>query len=435
MVKRKVVTRGRSQHPGVKLKRRVRPGGADVWLARWVDPVTGDEREASLTALGLTNNQGRRAWAIAKASQLAEERQALALGLIAREGPRDVRSAVTSYLDRAAGRLRGSTIETYRESLDLLVQWCDQVGVRDLGSLDPPSVMRLRDWLVALPRQRDREKKRKGRPRSAMRVNRDIGAIKTLLLEARRHGRLPRLDREALGDGLRKLRAEQDQPEYLRSPELRQLLEAAMRHDAARFAMTRAEKAAGEAGGVTRHEAVAPLVLAAILTGCRIGELVSLEWPNVRLDGAGEIEIRAARSKTRRGRLVDLAVCPTLAQWLARLRLASGGVGLVFGITQGTADAARKHRLEQYGAPRFSWQRLRQTCATFLTCAPGIFGGASAYRSAAQLGHSVAVAERHYLGLLRDIPREARTLEAAMGIEDLAEQVATQGRLARAAVG
>jgi hypothetical protein len=43
--------------------------------------------------------------------------------------------------------------------------------------------------------------------------------------------------------------------------------------------------------------------------------------------------------------------------------------------------------------------------------------------SARQLGHSVTVAEKHYLGVVRGIPREARTLEAAMQIEDLARQV------------
>ena len=62
-------------------------------------------------------------------------------------------------------------------------------------------------------------------------------------------------------------------------------------------------------------------------------------------------------------------------------------------------------------------------CGTFLTNAPGIFGAASAYRSARQLGHSVAIAERHYLGLLRGIPREAHTLDEAMGIEDLLDEI------------
>jgi hypothetical protein len=40
-----------------------------------------------------------------------------------------------------------------------------------------------------------------------------------------------------------------------------------------------------------------------------------------------------------------------------------------------------------------------------------------------QLGHSVLVAEKHYAGLIRGIPIEARTLEAAMQIEREADQV------------
>jgi hypothetical protein len=43
--------------------------------------------------------------------------------------------------------------------------------------------------------------------------------------------------------------------------------------------------------------------------------------------------------------------------------------------------------------------------------------------SAKQLGHSVVVAERNYLGVHRGIPREARTLEAAMQIEDVMRAV------------
>jgi hypothetical protein len=86
-------------------------------------------------------------------------------------------------------------------------------------------------------------------------------------------------------------------------------------------------------------------------------------------------------------------------------------------------EAARRRLVKPYGAPRFSWQNLRQTTGTFLTNAPGIFGAASAFMSARQLGHSVAIAEKHYLGVVRGIAREARTLEQAMQIEDLARVV------------
>ena len=39
------------------------------------------------------------------------------------------------------------------------------------------------------------------------------------------------------------------------------------------------------------------------------------------------------------------------------------------------------------------------------------------WMSARQLGHSVAIAERHYLGVHRGIPKDAHTLEAAMQVE------------------
>ena len=43
--------------------------------------------------------------------------------------------------------------------------------------------------------------------------------------------------------------------------------------------------------------------------------------------------------------------------------------------------------------------------------------------SARQLGHSVQVAERHYLGVIKNIPATATTLEAAMQIEDHMQRV------------
>ena len=39
-----------------------------------------------------------------------------------------------------------------------------------------------------------------------------------------------------------------------------------------------------------------------------------------------------------------------------------------------------------------------------------------AFRESRQLGHSITIAERCYVGLLRGIPNTARTVEAAMRI-------------------
>src|SRR5262249_26484355 len=128
-------------------------------------------------------------------------------------------------------------------------------------------------------------------------------------------------------------------------------------------------------------------------------------------------------TKTKRARTVGLEVSPTLRRLLAALN-EQNDTGNVLGITYDGAAAAAKRLKADFGAPaQFGWQVLRSTCGTYLTNAPSIFGAASAYQSAKQLGHSVAIAEKHYVGVLRSIPCTATTLEAAMEIEPLVERV------------
>lgn len=54
--------------------------------------------------------------------------------------------------------------------------------------------------------------------------------------------------------------------------------------------------------------------------------------------------------------------------------------------------------------------------ALTLTSAPAIYGAASAFMSAKRLGHSVTVAEKHHVGIVKVSP-EARTIEQAMQVE------------------
>jgi len=56
--------------------------------------------------------------------------------------------------------------------------------------------------------------------------------------------------------------------------------------------------------------------------------------------------------------------------------------------------------------------------------------GSALARSLEKLGHSVAVAERHYLNVHRGIPRDSRTLEAAMQLEDAELVLVAQAELA-----
>ena len=200
---------------------------------------------------------------------------------------------------------------------------------------------------------------------------------------------------------------------------MKRLLDAALSHDAECFSATRAEHAGNGTPGTTpRYEPIAPVVVTALITGLRFSHLLGLKWCDVDLTGHGEI-VPEAGSYTKRTGVVDLVISPELKRMLSALKKAKDPDGeRVFLTTPGEAKAALRRLLREYGAPKQStWQAFRRSCGCYLTNAPGIFGAASAYRSAKQLGHSVQVAERHYVDIVRGIPPEARTLEAAMQIE------------------
>ena len=94
------------------------------------------------------------------------------------------------------------------------------------------------------------------------------------------------------------------------------------------------------------------------------------------------------------------------------------------------ANAALRGLVREYEAPPRHGEAMRRSIGTYLTNVPGIFGAASAYRSAKHLGHSVTVAEKHCAGLGRGIPSTLETLEAAIGIESQAQKSDTLPKLA-----
>jgi integrase len=242
------------------------------------------------------------------------------------------------------------------------------------------------------------------RRRSPAAVNFELAVIKSMIEALRRTGTLT-LSSDDIADNLRLLSLEHARPDPLRPAQIRDLLTAAARHD-------------------EDHPAIRPLVIFMLLTGMRLGEAKRVTWADVDLH---EQTIRVVAGKTKRERTVDMTVSPALARMLTAMR-GAGKSGRVFA---GPTAKARLRLIADYGAPAFQWSTrnsrpgersvptLRSTCGTYLANAPGIFGGASARRTADQLGHSVDVAERHYLGAMRRIPADAKTLEDAMEIADL----------------
>lgn len=377
----------RSPHPGVK----VLELATGAMVARWVDPVSKRQEQVNLRKLGKTSAEARRRWCMDKAAKLAELRAAVAGGraLPTRLG---MAETLANYLERF------DNIGTRRDkngSLRPFVAWCVTHGAADTADLTPSHLALFADYWF----------RPKTSKLSLSTRNKNIVAVAVFTNWLRDIGAAPLLTAEDVRRKLRRRPGPVSEIKFLRQPELRGLFEACLRHDRD----SQAESAAG------------PYMLLAFLTGCRREELRRLEWNEIDLH-AQEIRLPAHKVKTKRSRCIDLSVCPVAVRLLERLRLTTPGdrvfptlgVGSVWWLT---------HRLrKKYGAPAFTMHSLRRSCGTYLTCAPNLYGAASAFMSAKRLGHGVEVAEAHYAGVLRDLPAH-KTLEEVAGIADLADAV------------
>ncbi len=420
MTKHRVARRRLDRH-GVKLLRLA----TGACVARWHDPLSGRQAQANLNNLGLSSVAQRQQWAAAKAHTLAATRAAIASGSVVAERA-SLLDAVKGWLARYTHE---GTAQSYKMLADRFAAWAVHRGVRDVQGLTPPMLAAYRDdYARSIARApvhgaRRGAKAEGSRRRAPSSVNLGLTVAKMFLSWARRRGWTPNLSDDTIAESLVGVKVPKQAIRFLRPAELRKLLEAARRHDAA-------------TPDNPRHTAapVAPFVLAVLLSGGRFDEVASLRWDEVDLQ-AGEIRLPAARVKTRAARTIRLDVAPTLLDLLTRLKLRAQGV-LVFEMPRGRAEDARRRLVHDFGAPLFTWHDLRRTCGTILTNAPSIYGAASAFLSAKRLGHSVVLAEKSYLGVLTDMPATAKTIEAAAGIEtECAAIVAAAGGVVAAPLG
>lgn len=415
------------KHSGVVLLK-PDPARRIGWRARYVDPDTEQVTKVSLDP-ALTTNELREDWAVRRAKAIAARRLELEGG--AHRATGTALSAATDQYFKDHPQLRPKTLEVYQAAALKLNDWAARARVRSADDLTGPKLIAFRAELVREPKRGRAKGGKRGamkatdKPRSPHTINRELRSVRTILGYLRKLALLPRITSDDLKDGLQRISVGTDRVDYRKPAELQKLLEAAMRHDADMFKATREEHAGKRPIGSTlRHVPIAPFVACVLLTGMRFGEAIDLEWRQVDLDAldnegrvVGEIHLSSA-TKTKKSRTIGLEVSPALRKLLAALHLKSDKKGSVFSLTRDTANTALRRLQREYGAPAGAgWQALRRTAGTYLTNAPGIFGAASAYRSAKQLGHSVQVAERHYVDVARGIPRDARTIEAAMQIE------------------
>ncbi len=368
-------------------------------VARWRDPIGGASTQQSLDVLGLRSDNARRDWARKKSVQLADLRQAVALGT-ATAVRTNLRQAVAEYL---AGVAHKATREAKRLPLETLADRMEQAGCQDVAGIAGPLLVKVwRDWVTS-PKN----------PRAPQTRNRWLAVSGSFLRWARRRGMAPLLTLEGIADACERVAVQVDAPEFLRPVEVRQVLEAALAYDR-------------EPTRWRARRKVSTFVLGLLLSGCRLRELANLVAGEVRDDG---IHLSADRTKTRRARVVTFAESPILGD-LLRAMIPEGAKpdAPVFPpALLWSWDAALRRMVERFGSPRFTAHTLRRTAGTYLTCAPSIYGGASAFMSAKRLGHGVDVAERHYVGHLT-LPATAKTLEAALGVEDLCSAIVEEAK-------
>jgi len=448
-------------HRGVTL---IRPNekARTGWRARYVDPdlekMVWETLDAALDSIEL-----REDWAARKAKALALRGLELVGGAPRATGT-GLASAMKHYFDDHP-RLSVETLTLYRSATNKFLAWATKNGIESVDDLDKGKLVAFSAVLVKEPKRVCKSGGRRGERataktmRSAYTVNKELRSIGAALRYLRRLGFLPKLSSDDIKDGLQKLKAPPTRIEYLKPHALQQLLDAALKHDAETFDETRAEHVGERPRGSTRkYEPIAPVMATALITGLRVSHLLALDYSDIDLDAlddngkaVGEITPQGG-SATKRTGLIGLEISPGLRRLLAAMKLKSGGRGKVFRLTESEGKAALKRLTTKknddgktltYGAPPSStWQAFRRTCGCYLTNAPGIFGSASAYRSAQQLGHSVQIAERYYVNVVRGIPKSARTVEAAMQITKQLERVieavsslAPRERRSRQAVG
>lgn len=340
----------------------------------------------------------------------------------------DLSDVAARYLADRVEVWKPSTVQTYSSAIRTFTTWASEVRIHRVDELTTHALASFRTHAVKLPKRAKAKGRGVGRVavvstdsrRSAAAIDCELRAVKSMLQSLRKAGRLPAsITRDAIAENLELLPIVNERPDPLRPAQLRALLVACERFD----------DVVADANDPDARE-IGPLVVLMLLSGLRLGEALRLTAADVDLD---ELTLRVVAGKTDRERSVDLSVSPALARLLASLRFP------LFPSRE-SASAARHRLIDDFGAPPFHWSTrnsrpgersaptLRSTCGCYLTCAPSIFGAASIYRAAAQLGHSVQVAERHYLGTLRRIPTTATTIEAAMGIEtEIAEWLKSRG--------
>lgn len=254
-------------------------------------------------------------------------------------------------------------------------------------------------------------------------LNRRLGAVKSFLSWARRNDYV-RLTSDDVSDRLQLYKLERRLPRALKAGELKQLITAVVKNDTAKCHASRKNKHAyysKEPDPDARQKfssAMAPVVFIAMLTGMRPGEVLALKWSDVDFE-SNEIRVMF---KTKIERVIPLRDSPALVSLLSALELKAGDSIHVCGDNE--SKGPRKIR-------RTVWSRLRTTAglhsfkpkdlrSTFASALAHARKGPTAYELALRMGHTLEIAQRHYVSHAK--PREGTSVEEWLEIKSEIEE-------------
>ena len=357
----------------------------------------GRVREVRLTPEDAATAKTREAFAMRLWHELQANRARLKGGQVGRLRAADtsLEAVLESYFTIHGRRIAKKTLHAYRLGTRSLLAYCARVKVRTVlqlteGHLHQWSLMRPEEMRMRIkPGGKRGERVPDTRKVTMATASRDIRSVRTVMHALRRLGVIT-LTKDQISDALSHRRGDHEIGPFLDQLQIRQLLDAVEKHD------QQLKKTA---------RPIKPLVLLCLFGGLRVSEALAIKPEDWLLS---ELVVRKEVSKTKVRRVLDLRVSDTL-DWMAVEQTTANQ-------TYSSAESARKRLIGRDGAPPFSWHTLRRTCGSFLVCAEGIWKSASIYMTARQLGHSVAIAEKHYLGVVR-VPKEANTLELAYGVK------------------
>jgi integrase len=409
-------------------------GDRTSWRVKYRDPETGKETRRTIPAKFAGSAEKRARFAAAISRDIRTRAARVAAGELRTDVGVTVADAVASYYDENPNH-GASYIVELRRATGRLEAWAEFAGVDTVDEIDRGALMKFAGFVKRAPKHRvvkggsaghyaSRDKRER---RAPVTINGELTAAGTVLYWLRDANLLPKATPEDIARATKHISAPKDEPDPLKPAEVREVLRAAIERDADLVERARDGERVGPP--------IAGFVAYVLLTGIRAAQARALTWDRVNFDGDTRIKITRA-SKTKKGRTMRFNdVSPKLRELLEAQALVTGSKsGLVWGVTSAQTKRALERLVDTpgpkkrgagmrsaYGAPEFTWQKLRVTSRS----ACGAAQLMDADRMARHYGHSPQVAFEHYAGDMPGVSADASSLEEALGIEAELDEIIT----------